>query len=160
METMQSTHPSPRQLAALALGRLKPDARDRLQAHVATCASCETFLAQTPPETLKSLLQQNVTPRNTADQPTSSFQREHVTNPAIDMSPQARALQRVIHPQGLPPPADGRRLHSAGVAATDEVPHRAAFGPRRHGLGLQGTPRTDGPPPGIEGDQPGACGQS
>ena len=54
METMQSTHPSPRQLAALALGRLKPDARDRLQAHVATCASCETFLAQTPPETLNS----------------------------------------------------------------------------------------------------------
>ena len=107
METMQSTHPSPRQLAALALGRLKPDARDRLQAHVATCASCETFLAQTPPETLKSLLQQSVPPRNTADQPTSSFQREHVTNPAIDMSPQARAPSAGEPSRGLPPPADG-----------------------------------------------------
>ena len=55
MEIKQSAHPSPRQLAALALGKLKPDARDRLQAHVSTCATCETFLAQTPPENVEFL---------------------------------------------------------------------------------------------------------
>jgi serine/threonine protein kinase len=101
METRQSTHPSPRQLAALALGKLAPEARDRLQAHVSACAACTTFLAQTPPETLQSLLQQSTAPRNAAEQSTPSAQRPQATNPAASL---LRAKPLAAAPSRQAPP--------------------------------------------------------
>ena len=101
IETRQSTHPSPRQLAALALGKLAPEARDRLQAHVSACAACTTFLAQTPPETLQSLLQQSTAPRNAAEQSTPSAQRPQATNPAASL---LRAKPLAAAPSRQAPP--------------------------------------------------------
>ena len=91
METRQSTHPSPRQLAAFALDKLTPDARDRLQTHLSSCASCQAFLSQTPQETLNSLLQHSDPPRINADQATPSARRAHATNPAVVVPPPAGA---------------------------------------------------------------------
>ncbi|HEX3996915.1 MAG TPA: zf-HC2 domain-containing protein, partial [Pirellulales bacterium] len=48
METRQAAHPAPRTLAAFALNRLPAEARERLQAHLRSCASCSDFLARTP----------------------------------------------------------------------------------------------------------------
>jgi serine/threonine protein kinase len=114
METKPPTHPTPRQLAALALGKLKQDACERLRAHVSTCASCETFLAETPPETLNSLLQQSVSPRNTADQSTPSVQREHATNPALVTSPHPKISSPGKPSEPLPSPAD--------IGSDDSIP--------------------------------------
>ncbi len=80
MEIRQATHPTPQQLAALALGKLRPDARERLQAHVSCCASCTAFLVDRPAEDLQKLLAQASRPPDAADQSTPSAQRDRPTN--------------------------------------------------------------------------------
>ena len=158
METRQSTHPSPRQLAALALGRLKPEARDRLQAHTSACASCAGVSLADPAGDAEVFAPAERGRRETRPSirhrpPSGST----VTNPAWPCRRGPRAASPAEPSRQAPPPADSGAddSHSAGVAATDEVSHRAASRPRRHGLGLRGASRADGPPPGIEGHQPG-----
>ena len=58
METRKEAHPTPRQLAAFALGKLTPESRGRMQEHLAGCATCSTFLSKTPRDTLVTLLRQ------------------------------------------------------------------------------------------------------
>jgi len=134
METRQSTHPSPRQLAALALGKLTPEARDRLQAHVSACATCQAFLSQTPPEKLNSLLQQSAQPRNSAEQSTPSAQRQRPTNPALAMLPQARALASEPSPQA-PPPADIAPDESIPLELREQTKYRIVRLLGRGGMG-------------------------
>ena len=112
METRQSAHPSPRQLAALARGKLAPAARQRLQAHVSACASCQEFLSQTPAETLNSLLQQGAAPPRAAEQSTPSVQRERGTQPALAL-PRAKPLADGPDGQSTPP---------ADLADADSIP--------------------------------------
>ncbi len=56
METRKHSHPSQRQLAAFALGKLTAASRGRLKEHVASCSTCAKFLADTPRDTLAELL--------------------------------------------------------------------------------------------------------
>ena len=70
METQNETHPSQRQLAALALGKLAAESRARLKEHVAGCTTCSKFLSDTPPDTLAGLLRGANTAMRAADQST------------------------------------------------------------------------------------------
>ncbi len=58
MEIQGPAHPSRLQLAAFALGQLASERRERLQEHVASCASCAEFISDTPPDVLASLLRE------------------------------------------------------------------------------------------------------
>ena len=75
MQTQQAAHPSPQQLAALALERLSPEARERTQAHVSRCSTCTEFVAKTPRDSLLLLLRQGSS-RSVADQSTPGDQAE------------------------------------------------------------------------------------
>ena len=134
METRQSTHPSYRQLAALALGKLATEARDRLQAHVSACTTCQAFLAQTSRETLNSLLQQSTPPQNSAEQPTASVPRPRVTNPAMAMPPQARASAAQPSRQ-VPPPADSSTDDSIPRDLREQTKYRIVRILGRGGMG-------------------------
>lgn len=70
METRNQTHPTARQLAALAFGKLANDSRARLQQHVDECMECSRFLADTPRDTLAGLLKDATGPTSIADQST------------------------------------------------------------------------------------------
>ncbi|KKL18613.1 hypothetical protein LCGC14_2473780 [marine sediment metagenome] len=70
METQNQTHPSQRQLAALALGKLAAESRARLQEHVAGCSTCAKFLSDTPRDTLAGLLRGASSATRVADQST------------------------------------------------------------------------------------------
>ena len=70
METRKQTHPTPRQLAAFALGKLTPESRGRMQEHLADCDTCSTFLSKTPRDTLVTLLRQAAAGIPASDQST------------------------------------------------------------------------------------------
>ena len=70
METQNQAHPSRRQLAALALGKLKPESQARLQEHVTSCSTCSNFVSHTPRDTLIALLREVGSPTSVSDQST------------------------------------------------------------------------------------------
>ncbi len=70
METENQVHPTDRQLAALALGKIVPEARERLRRHVAGCETCKQFLDKTPRDTLIVLLRNKPGATNIAEHST------------------------------------------------------------------------------------------
>jgi formylglycine-generating enzyme required for sulfatase activity len=76
METRNQTHPTPQQLAALALKRVKPQHVARLEAHVAACPTCAGFIQDTPRDTLAALLKSPNPADRLSEQSTPSLRDE------------------------------------------------------------------------------------
>jgi serine/threonine protein kinase len=70
MKMQNQTHPSPRQLAALVLGKLKPESQARLQEHMASCSICSNFVSNTPRATLIALWGEAGSATSASDQST------------------------------------------------------------------------------------------
>ena len=132
---MQSTHPSPQQLVDLALDRLEPEARDRLQTHVSACATCQAFLTQIPPETLTSLRETSVPPRHTAEQSISSAQVQRATTPAFAARPQTETPAPGGPSRPLSPPADLRADDSLPLELRQQTKYRIVRLLGRGGMG-------------------------
>ena len=123
METRNQTHPTPRQLAAFALGKLTPESRGRMQAHLADCTTCSTFLSQTPRDTLVTLLRQAAAGIPASDQST----------PGIAIRQLSVACRVGAAHGGCRPAAGTATAHGAGPSTTDkssEKPSEQKF--RRH----------------------------
>jgi tRNA A-37 threonylcarbamoyl transferase component Bud32 len=58
METQNKQHPSMLHLAALALGKLKPDHATKVQSHLSECDECQQYLAKTPHSELAEIVRQ------------------------------------------------------------------------------------------------------
>jgi serine/threonine protein kinase len=58
VETQHKEHPPKLHLAALAIGKLKPDAASKVQSHVSDCGECQRYLAATPPNQFAELIRQ------------------------------------------------------------------------------------------------------
>ncbi len=113
METRQATHPTPPQLAALALGKLRPEASERLQAHVSACASCAAFLAGKSTAELQTLLAQISRPPGEAERTTPAGQWDRSTTSVGSPAPQARSPSaRGLSPQ---PSRPAEALHDASI---------------------------------------------
>lgn len=70
METQSKEHPSALHLAALALGKLKPDAAVNVQSHLDECGDCRSFVSDTPRDELASIIKhakQTAADQNTMD---------------------------------------------------------------------------------------------
>jgi serine/threonine protein kinase len=58
METQDRQHPSALHLAALALGKLKPDAAAKAQSHLDECGDCRGYVSDTPRDELAEIIRQ------------------------------------------------------------------------------------------------------
>ncbi len=58
METQNKEHPSALHLAALALGKLKPDAAAKVQSHLSDCGECQSYISHTPRDELAEIVRQ------------------------------------------------------------------------------------------------------
>ncbi len=117
METEKKSHPTARQLAAFALGKLAPDGRAKMQEHVAGCATCATFLSKTPRDTLLGLLRQAAAEISAADQSTPALRGSStLASLALDGVPGA---QPNLNPQ---PHADQPQNAGPGAAAPGAPP--------------------------------------
>ena len=118
METRKQIHPTPRQLAAFALGKLTPESRDRMQEHLAGCSTCSTFLSQTPRDTLVTMLRQAAAGIPSSEQSTPGVRGSSTLGglPA-GSSAQEPAMPRTPEPQASEP---------ARPAALDKVSDRPA----------------------------------
>jgi serine/threonine protein kinase len=70
METRNQTHPTAQQLAAFVVGKLTPEGRVRMQAHLADCEACSAFLSKTPRDPFVNILRQAATAASDVDQST------------------------------------------------------------------------------------------
>ena len=88
MEIRNQAHPTERQLAALALGKLASDSRARLQRHVDDCPACARFLAETPRDALVGLLRSATRAPSISDQSTPGV-RDATTFSGVPNAPAA-----------------------------------------------------------------------
>ncbi len=124
METRHQTHPTPRQLAAFALGKLTPEGKARLETHVAECESCATFLSTTPRDTLVNLLRQAAAGMSAAEQSTPSV-RDSSTFSGLAASQKsgvrrAADAPRAAEPRGPAEPA--KAAEPVASAPADDIP--------------------------------------
>lgn len=105
------THPTARQLAAFALGKLAPDGRGRMQQHLDGCPECSTFLSKTPRDTLVDLLKKPVANVPASEQSTPGVRDSSTVLPPADgapaASPEARRPAAEKRPAAAPVPPPG-----------------------------------------------------
>jgi serine/threonine protein kinase len=114
MSTRNKQHPSSLHLAALALGKLKPEMAAEVQSHLEYCGDCRRYVSDTPPDELAKVLRE-VTTRPAADQNTaaSALSATIAGSPSPGGKKQATDLE-------LRPSTPSRIEHA--VSASD-VPH-------------------------------------
>jgi hypothetical protein len=124
METRNQSHPTPRQLAALALGKLTPEGKMRLEKHVAACESCATFLSVTPRDTLVNLLRQAAAGMSAAEQSTPSVRDASTfSGLAGTQKPVASAAGDPQRAAEQPSPAaPAKSAEQAAAASLDDIP--------------------------------------
>ncbi len=123
METRKETHPTPRQLAAFALGKLTPDGRAKMQEHVAACSTCSTFVSQTPRDTMVTLLRQAAAGLSARDQSTPGV-RGASTFGGLSWAEKSQAPPNAVPVPSAAPDVSRAKsaATSAGGSAADEIP--------------------------------------
>ncbi len=121
METQNKQHPSAVHLAALTLGKLKPDTAAEVQSHLDECGDCRSFVSDTPRAELADIIKQ--AKHEAAAEQNTMATGFSGTVASLQIFPQGVSPQEVVSktPPASPPSSITNRIEHA--VGEDEIPH-------------------------------------